>query len=239
MHPSGAPDPTKIDQIWQVDPLTGSLSIKIPFNTTPTGGRGPKIPFALSYNSSSTVTLQAAGTSVQGSSVGVQCMMSPDDNEDCELTQGGQYSGQGEVQQTFKWSSSPITLPPGPTGPWTTTGPFLYSSSLSIPTVNITLADTVYTQYGCTLSGPFIYVDENGGSHDLNLNVVGGATPPGYPPCNENTATTATTSDGSALATSTTAPMVTYPDGTQLTSANTLEDSKEPLKNSPSRFLFG
>jgi hypothetical protein len=52
-HPSGPPDPEKEDQIWQVDPLTGALSVTIPFTTTPAGGRGPKIPFALKYNSSS------------------------------------------------------------------------------------------------------------------------------------------------------------------------------------------
>jgi len=44
-NPSGAPDPTKLDQIWQVDPITGLLSVTIPFTTTPQGGRGPKIPF--------------------------------------------------------------------------------------------------------------------------------------------------------------------------------------------------
>ena len=37
-HPSGAPDPQKEDQIWQVDPITGALNIKIPFSTTPVGG---------------------------------------------------------------------------------------------------------------------------------------------------------------------------------------------------------
>jgi hypothetical protein len=30
-HPSGPPDPEKEDQIWQVDPLTGALSVTIPF----------------------------------------------------------------------------------------------------------------------------------------------------------------------------------------------------------------
>jgi hypothetical protein len=65
-HPSGPPDPTKLDAIWQVDPLTGALTVKIPFPTTPTGGRGPTIPFALSYNSASTVTLQTLGTYVSG-----------------------------------------------------------------------------------------------------------------------------------------------------------------------------
>ena len=45
--PGGAPDPEKLDQIWQVDPINGQVSITIPFTTTPQGGRGPKIPFKL------------------------------------------------------------------------------------------------------------------------------------------------------------------------------------------------
>jgi len=63
-NPSGPPDPQKEDQIWQVDPLTGALSVTIPFPTTPAGGRGPKIPFALKYNSSSTLTLQTSNTNI-------------------------------------------------------------------------------------------------------------------------------------------------------------------------------
>src|SRR5579859_1808683 len=54
-HPSGAPDPLKPDAIWHVDPLTGALNVNVPFATTPVGGRGPIIPYALHYNSSATV----------------------------------------------------------------------------------------------------------------------------------------------------------------------------------------
>jgi hypothetical protein len=56
-HPAGAPDPEKLDAIWSVDPISDQVSIRIPFTTTPQGGRGPKLPFALLYNSASTITL--------------------------------------------------------------------------------------------------------------------------------------------------------------------------------------
>ncbi len=39
--PSGALDPQEENSIWQVDPLTGALNVKIPFTTTPAGGHGP------------------------------------------------------------------------------------------------------------------------------------------------------------------------------------------------------
>jgi hypothetical protein len=32
-HPSGPPDPNKLDLIWHVDNLTGALTVKIPFPT--------------------------------------------------------------------------------------------------------------------------------------------------------------------------------------------------------------
>ena len=64
IHPAGPPDPQKLDAVWQVDPISDQVTINIPFTTTPQGGRGPKLPFALLYNSASTVTLQAFGTYV-------------------------------------------------------------------------------------------------------------------------------------------------------------------------------
>ncbi len=60
-HPAGAPDPEKLDTTWSVDPISDQVSIRIPFTTTPQGGRGPKLPFALLYNSASTITLQGTG----------------------------------------------------------------------------------------------------------------------------------------------------------------------------------
>jgi hypothetical protein len=116
-HPAGAPDPEKLDTIWSVDPISDQVSIRIPFTTTPQGGRGPKLPFALLYNSASTITLQGAGA------FGV---------------------GFGSSVDLFFWSDKPAVAPasiPGPTGPWTTTGPYFYSSSN-----NIEVADG---QHGC------------------------------------------------------------------------------------------
>jgi hypothetical protein len=44
-QPSGAPDPQKLDQIWNVDPINDQVSITIPFFTTPQGGEGPRFRF--------------------------------------------------------------------------------------------------------------------------------------------------------------------------------------------------
>lgn len=139
-NPSGAPDPTKLDQIWQVDPITGLLSVTIPFTTTPQGGRGPKIPFSLHYNSASTVTLQS-------------------------------YS-----LGNFRWTTGSISPAYGPVGPWTSSGPFFYTSDSSIPNQpswTTVVGNTDITETpganGCDTSGPYIYTDESGAAHDMNL----------------------------------------------------------------------
>jgi RHS repeat-associated protein len=234
MNPSGAPDPMKADQIWQVDPITGALSVKIPFGTTPQGGRGPKIPFALSYNSSSTVSLQSAGTNVMGSSLGMQCYLFVSAPASCEFT--GTYLNANtptEVLQNFQWTSGSETSVRGPTGPWTTTGPFSYYSQDTFPNSTITFGNNgnnEIVQSGCTINGPYIYVDENGGAHDMNLNNIFSVTPENDDmtgPCFQTVATTGMTGDGSALITSVNSPVIVYPNGTKLTSSSpyTLEDS--------------
>jgi RHS repeat-associated protein len=233
MHPSGAPDPMKVDQIWQVDPITGALNLKIPFGTTPQGGRGPKIPFALSYNSSSTVTLQANGTDVMGSSLGLHCDESPSAQLSCEFT--GTYTNAAiptEVLQNYVWSTTPVGTAWGPSGPWITTGPFYYYSFQTFPNATITFGNNggnEIVQNGCTINGPYIYVDENGGAHDMNLNDIFNVTPENDDmtgPCFLPGATTGMTEDGSALVTSISSPFILYPNGTKLTtSPYTLEDS--------------
>ena len=57
--PGGPPQPMSEKDIWNVDPITGALTVHIPFPTTPAGGRGPSIPFGLLYNSSSTFVFEA------------------------------------------------------------------------------------------------------------------------------------------------------------------------------------
>jgi hypothetical protein len=229
-NPSGAPDPEKADQIWRVDPLTGALSVTIPFPTTPAGGRGPKIPFSLSYNSASTVTLQTSGTYVSGGNLNTVCNEAVVEQLSCVLKNSGSNTpAASSVLLDFEWSSKPLDQPQGPTGPWTTTGPFLYYSYDTMPTESITVDSNGNTvnQNGCTMFGPYIYVDENGGSHDLNLDNIFNVTLPGSGPCGNTSETSGYTLDGSDLLTSVNgASPVIYPDGTQLTtSPYALEDS--------------
>ena len=231
-HPAGPPDPTKLDSIWQVDPLTGSVSITIPFATTPEGGRGPKIPFTLHYNSSSTVTLQSNGSTAIPNLA----------NE--AMGEGGAYGS--EVLQWYDWSAVPIVRPSGPAGPWTTSGPFMYSTSSTVPNQNYTFTiggtqTNVNEGTGCTIGGPYIYTDESGAAHDMNLEVFsnsGGS--PMSPQCqnaygaNSQYGSVSTTTDGSAMATSLNYgqsigignnPNVLHPDGTQFFQGGILEDS--------------
>jgi RHS repeat-associated protein len=225
VHPAGAPDPEKLDQIWQVDPITGSVSITIPFTTTPAGGRGPKIPFSLHYNSSSTVTLQYDFT---------------------VATQQETLTPIPITLQFYGWSTGQIyptnTSPPqSPLGPWTTSGPFFYDHSTIVPGGQFTyylpngpVYTPVYT--GCTIGGPYIYTDANGAAHDMNLETdSSGVSENMMQQCivaNSANATygyTYSTTDGSALATALFlgGPNVLQPDGTQVFWANpiTLEDS--------------
>jgi RHS repeat-associated protein len=193
IHPAGPPDPQKLDSVWQVDPISGQVTINIPFTTTPQGGRGPKLPFALLYNSASTVTLQAAGSYV---------IAVPD------------YNGQ---VSNYDWSAQPISgSSTAPSGPWTTTGPYIYYSVSNYPNQYSDSNDpSLITAYGCNINGPFIYVDENGSAHDMNL--ISTSASPGevglYGPCAGAQSyvypqagytsfwPSSSTSDGSAIAT--------------------------------------
>jgi len=60
--PGGPPSPISEKDIWKVDPISGALSVNIPFPTMPVGGRGPRIPFGLLYNSSSTFVFEGNGS---------------------------------------------------------------------------------------------------------------------------------------------------------------------------------
>ena len=191
-QPSGAPDPEKIDDVWSVDPINDQVAINIPITTTPQGGRGPKIPFALMYNSGSTVTLQANGT----------------------VPLGG-----GSTATSFSWSAHPIaafgSALTAPSGPWTTTGPYyslLYPNN--VPDWGFTDTNGQWQPLGagCVITGPYNYTDPNGATHDMNLLSFYSNSQyiqsPGYQPvcaAAHNSAgywPNSATSDGSAIATS-------------------------------------
>ena len=190
-HPAGSPDPEKLDGVWSIDPISDQVSMNIPFFTTPQGGRGPKLPFALLYNSASTVTLQGNGTF---------------------------YGESGPPVTQFAWSAKPIAGDGGlvgPSGPWTTTGPYFYSAFAQIPDVTEPNGNggTYVSNYGCVIYGPYTYVDPEGSPHDTNLlNVIYTSTPtgavPGASECVDAQSGPTTywpssvTSDGSTMATS-------------------------------------
>ena len=220
-HPSGPVGPMKENDIWHVDPLTGAVTIHIPFTTTPSGGRGPHFPFSLSYNSASTVLLQELGVFVTGGS-GVSYTNDCEPNASCIVMPAYLNSG-ADVTITDIFSWSPPFLGQGPTGPWTTTGPFLTTQfdviqDMALPPSgqNNGLAE-IYGGTGCTTYGPFTYTDETGAAHDMNLYFIqenygvnqpqsGQTTQNGYTaacaPLNGSGTTPSATTDGSAMLTS-------------------------------------
>ena len=262
-HPSGPPDPQKESAIWQVDPLTGALEVTIPFATTPVGGRGPKIPFALKYNSASTVTLQSLGLYYSGGSGTYPqslCSQNDSDSDGCEIVTASAPMPpvQPTIQQVFQWSSKSLAWPTVPLGPWTTTGPYLIQESASIADQylpgNQVIPPILYG-YGCNTNGPYLYTDESGGTHDLNMIMLSSPQSNMVGPCQTALSysepissgglgygTASATTDGSALQSSTNwngsigyarisglGPTVIYPDGTQYfgtgSGSGMLEDS--------------
>jgi len=231
--PSGAPDPQKEDSIWQVDPLTGDLSVKIPFATTPIGGRGPTIPFSLLYNSSSTVTLQTTSTTATGGGFGggYDGTISCNGLGNCAIVSiGPDMSGASmQITQNYAWLTGPYLTPPGPSGPWTTSGPFIYNSFNQYPNedFNVGITELNYGA-GCSVWGQFMYGDEDGAVHDMNIeygtflaNPIAGNLLSG--PCqliyNDDTSASGQgiAHDGSGLVSAGNASGsgVLYPDGTQ------------------------
>jgi RHS repeat-associated protein len=203
-NPAGPPDPEKLDQIWQVDPITGSVSITIPFTTTPASGRGPKIPFSLHYNSASTVTLQ--GTSNLSTFTWSTGSWGPTSGPVGPWTTSGPF---------FYKSVSHI---PDQNPSYTIGTTIIWGTPLS----------------GCWINGPFIYTDVSGAAHDMNLESDAisynytNIQPQCTVPYGVNI-TSSSTSDGSALETSMgSSEYVVQPDGTNA-SGSTLEDSNGNL----------
>jgi len=252
-HPSGAPGAPDIASVWHVDPISGSLSVNIPFATTPSGGRGPKIPFGLKYNSSATVTLQTLGMYTEGGSGGdgsqTTCQSFWGGAQSCYVDTPGEPGNIGaERILAYGWRAQPQSLGFGPSGPWVTTGPFVVQGTTSVADQSYTVStysgdtETIDTGAGCTILGPSLYTDEPGSTHDMNLEFQNSGTTSGESfPCSNATslnATTNTTVDGASLQTAISgfsigdttvngaAPSILYPDGTQFYTQNRmLEDS--------------
>ncbi|UWZ85277.1 RHS repeat protein [Occallatibacter riparius] len=209
-NPSGPPGPMQAPSIWKVDPLTGALTIQIPLNKPLSGGRGPHYGDILSYNSSSTVTLQFEGISQQGQ----------------------------ENLAAYSWVGADQTPPSfAPNGPWTSNGPVIYTNGQSIPDQPIYgvvngVPTQVGTIQGCNITGPSLYNSTDGATHDLNVvSVVLNNTLSNYsgtnPNCNYTNTTSSATTDSSGLQTFLTnnVPSAIEPDGTTISQSGYLEDS--------------
>jgi YD repeat-containing protein len=199
-HPAGPPDPAKVAQIWKVDPITGSVSINIPFLNVRPSSRGPFYPYSLQYNSGSTFALST-------------------DMRPIACDAGGPDAC---PQKGFTWYSwyppnpSAGTMTPPTPAPWVEVGtPTLRYSAVS---VDVSEGSNSYTGQGqttnCQIVGPYILTDGNG-SHDLNLAIVNiSGVPQG--PCIQIDKTQSSSSDGSTLLSGWDLPaFVTYPDGTK------------------------
>lgn len=209
--PSGQPDPFKPDGLWTVNKFSGALNVKIPVPTTPSGGRGPHIPFVLLYNSAATVTLQFAGT----------------------------VTGSGTLMK-YQWASGTLNTPNGPVGPWTTSGPFVRSTTTIVPDYTPRNLDVqMPTVQGCSVIGPILYADEEGETHDLNLADGGGPTSQYSSYCQaayNSRVYTGGTTDGSNLQSALRggigtyvlngqSPTLLYPNGSAYFQGPTLEDT--------------
>ena len=174
--------------LWSLDKSSGAVSIHIPFWTTPTGGRGPRIPYVMEYNSNSTIVLS-------GPFITWGNNMGPAEVPDPTAWANFFWESQSTETQTINKQNQPQ-----PVGPWiSVNGPSLSwdtdSNSVTAGGVN------EWFYGGCTHSGPFLFSDSDGQIHDLNLALsIVSAQNPATENCSLSpNQTSAESSDGSAL----------------------------------------
>ena len=110
-NPAGSSGPAKDTQVWHVDPISGYLSINIPMLNLAPAGRGPWVPYSLTYNSAATVSLSSNIIPPYGS-------YDPDPGH-----------------QAFQWLGPNVGtgIPPGP---WLESGRRVSWSGSNIPTTS-------------------------------------------------------------------------------------------------------
>lgn len=236
--------------IWHVDPITGALTVQIAIPTLPIGGRGPSYPYLFKYNSGSTITFQAEETYVTGGSQASEsistCYYAKDysflecSSSDNDVSVPG---SQIEILQNYGWlgASTPYSSTQGPSGPWmVVNGPAEYNYYAMIQAQTLTAPNgvTINNYSGCDLSGPYIYIDPSGGSHDLNLSTntnypgTSGSILNPFPLCTiYSIASTSDLTDGSAIHATVNNGLV-MPDGTQFLTNGNLEDSNGNIRTS-------
>jgi hypothetical protein len=178
-NPLGPKSAGNPNGIWSLNKRDGSVQIRIVAGTTPEGGRGPRIPHILQYNSNSTVSLSGP-TPFTSVVAGVGS------------TTTWQFTWKSAGTQTRDNSGAPV-------GPWTSVyGPSLFrhfdSGTYSNPGSSLT----------CGSYAPNLYVDSYGEVHDLRLAVTwleSGSEAGGLSCLSPyNDSVSAETTDGSAIA---------------------------------------
>jgi YD repeat-containing protein len=256
-NPAGAQGPLGTNDIWHVDPITGALTVQIAVPPLPVGGRGPIYPHLFKYNSGSTITFQAEGVyTTSGQTIGNDgnyvCGQVGNYGENCTQSPGPAIPAPDPptIQQNYGWlgANNSYNQTFGPVGPWiVVNGPLLYNYSYYIQnqTVQYPYNSGIYTYYGCSVTGPYIFIDPSGNSHDLNLSTNVSLNNTGSvsqfvldaPACSSEyypQAPISDTSDGSVIHATVNdhAVELVMPDGTQLLPNGNLEDSNGNIHTS-------
>lgn len=183
-NPLGPSGPNKSNDVWAVDPKTGSVHINIPISTVPSGGRGPRVQPVFQYNSSSTLIMPAPNP----------------------VTTGADLNGTPFTYFVYSWSGPESGLPntAAPVGPWTyTDGPSLFATwapiYATVPIDGDGSTSSSGTPTQCRQVAPILFADSDGQIHDLQLAVTYMFDYEEQPTCpgGAGPVTSAGTSDGS------------------------------------------
>jgi YD repeat-containing protein len=204
---AGPPDPGKETQIWKVDPITGSVSITIPFLHVQPSVRAPFYQYSLQYNSSATFSLSSS-------------IVPPDwtNNFSSASTINGYDVYQWMPPNINDGGPPPYGISPAP---WTEVGS---------PTLRYSNTPANYTPSGqnpvsCNILGPMILTDDTG-SHDLNIGGAFGGQGISGGPCASGWVPASQTTDGSTLQTSWVGDAIAiYPDGSKYLQTGLLKDA--------------
>lgn len=292
-NPAGPPDPLSPSSIWHVDPLTGALTVHIPLATTAHADRGFVPQLGVSYNSSSTAFLQSLGIKYNYDDYSSPNSMACSDINNITGALSNCYSVQqldplfhanAEVlnsEEDFQWSLPSQATVSGVvnTGTWQFDLPtinfpyyeipdqYYWEDVGSIPGFTApTIGQKIFLGYGCAIQGEFIYIDENGAAHPLEVreqvppgaqNITWPNNNPSYPCAQEHTIAAASSVDGSGILTTLNASFpipsntptatVRLPNGTAIYTSSywnitSIEDSNgnisTPLVDSLGRSLF-
>ena len=193
-NPSGQPSPQSNNNVWHVEPLSGALTVHIPFSAHTVASRGFTPSFGLTYNSSSSYQLRSGGISYvyNGGSSGAAMLCSDISDSSGNAALGNCYSVYKQdpffdansyflySREVFYWAGPYTNNTVGVSqGPWAFSGPKVEAPSYEIPDQYYwedlsggqtgSIGTKVFLGDGCAVRGEFIYTDENGSSHPLGV----------------------------------------------------------------------